>query len=146
MPEDHLPDLRHARNWLDRIRTDLLELRDWLRSDVEGSGDFIAELETHAATLGDIIARGEVVPQAPAGDIALLTSQTLRNAALALRVQALPDATMMADSLDAAAGPLADVERALREGRDDIALRTLRDLMPWASYTRERSDPDPSAS
>lgn len=71
MSDDHMPDLRHARNWLDEIRTDLLAARERARLALDGDHDVTEELiefarlaETHAATLGDIIARGEVVPQA----------------------------------------------------------------------------------
>lgn len=70
--EDHLPDLRYARNWLDEIRTDLLSARDdgrqaLVSGEYDASRDalltFVRLTEKHAATLGDIIARGEVIPR-----------------------------------------------------------------------------------
>lgn len=68
MSDDHLPDLRHARNWLDEIRADLLAARERARLALDGDYDVTEELiefarlaEAHAATLGDIIARGEIV-------------------------------------------------------------------------------------
>lgn len=60
MPSEH-PDLKHARNWLDEIRTDLFRARDLLSTPL---GTIARVLDGHAATLGDIIARGEIIPQA----------------------------------------------------------------------------------
>lgn len=74
MSDDHLPNLTHAKTWLEEIRIDLLAAR---ASDVlEGAGDQldddllperIAEarrlvdmLDKHAATLEDIVARAKI--------------------------------------------------------------------------------------
>lgn len=67
MSDDHMPDLRYARNWLDEIRTDLLAANEQARvahtnaAEFAALGHFVELAEKHAATLGDIIARGEIL-------------------------------------------------------------------------------------
>lgn len=62
--EDHMPDLRYARGWLDRARDDLFAMRDYFNE--RGEGAYADRCEVHAATLGDIVARANIVPSDPA--------------------------------------------------------------------------------
>lgn len=60
--DDHLPNIAHAKAWLTEMRTDLLAARESLRTGHAGATRVVADtLEKHAATLGDIIARANVV-------------------------------------------------------------------------------------
>lgn len=67
MDKDNLPDLAHASEWLKAARAVLYETRDWLRGDPahrslrEDAPGYADKLDSHAATLGDIIARANIV-------------------------------------------------------------------------------------
>lgn len=68
MTEDAQPDLRHAQAWLREMRSDLLAAREqarlangWWRPAVLALANFANLAEKHATTLGDIIARADIV-------------------------------------------------------------------------------------
>lgn len=64
MPQDGRPDLRHAQAWLEEIRADLYAARTALgMNDNAAYRKLAVTLEGHAATLGDIIARANIVPR-----------------------------------------------------------------------------------
>lgn len=72
---------------------------------------------------------------APDREMALLTSATFENAArLLLGVGDEPIRPHMVQTLVSAGAVISDIERALCEGRDDDALRLLRELLPWSGF------------
>lgn len=74
---DHLPDLAHAPAWLEELRKDLLAARSLIASGDALPRQLVETFEAHATTLGDVIARGEVIPKLPERAHELLATDVL---------------------------------------------------------------------